>query len=181
MEHLEQAGLELIGTRTPPRSPSGCWARQPTCARRRCRATTAALIESYVAVKAPAREAAGRTQRAHARPQHRHLRRPRCLPAPPRSACAKAGVDLGGRGVLRRVRPQPRILHGLRVRGDRAGARPQEPGRRRRPLRRPARRCRRAGAGAGRRRVASTPSGCWRCCRERRHEHGTNGNGTTAS
>src|SRR5262249_6872480 len=50
----------------------------------------------------------------------------------------------GGGRVLGRVRPQSRILHGLRVRAHRAGARGKEPARGWWPLRRLARRCRSA-------------------------------------
>ena len=50
----------------------------------------------------------------------------RCV-RPPARMLANAGVDMRRRSFRRRVRPQPRILHRLRVRGAGAASRAQSP------------------------------------------------------
>ena len=60
MEHLEQAGLELIGTRTAAEIAERLLGEAADRRATPLPRETAALIESYVAVKAPAREAAAR-------------------------------------------------------------------------------------------------------------------------
>ena len=167
MEHLEKAGHRADRHAHGGRDRrSGCWPRPPTCARAPLPARDGGADRKLRRREGPGARGRGQACRARARPRHRHLRGPRRLPAPARSASSKAGVDTGRGRVLRRVRPQPRVLHGLRVRGDRPRARPQEPGRGRRALRQPARRGRRAGA-CRPSAPPSTPSGCWPCCRER--------------
>jgi ATP phosphoribosyltransferase regulatory subunit len=60
LEHLDKAGHELIGTRTAAEIAQRLLAEAADRREQPLPAATAALIESYVAVKAPARDAAGR-------------------------------------------------------------------------------------------------------------------------
>ena len=109
------------------------------------------------------RRGRGSIEDADARPQARSRRR-RSTPSSAASICSPRPASTSTRRrVLRRVRPQPRVLHGLRVRADRAAARPDEPGRRRRPLRQPAGRRRRARRACRPSARASTPSACSPC------------------
>ena len=127
-------GFELIGTRTLPRSPSACWR-----GRRRAR-DAAAARHGRADRKLRRREGPGarggrQLERAHARPQaSTSAARPRCLPAPARSA---------GQG-RRRSRTAPSSPPSSAATSSttrascsrcRARAWPQEPRRRRRPLR----------------------------------------------
>jgi ATP phosphoribosyltransferase regulatory subunit len=67
LEHLDQAGIELIGTRTVAEIAQHLVAEAADRRERPLPAETAALIESYVAVKAPARAAADRVGQLAAR------------------------------------------------------------------------------------------------------------------
>jgi ATP phosphoribosyltransferase regulatory subunit len=68
IEHLERLGIELIGTRTAAEIAQRLLAEAADRRERPLPADTAALIESYVAVKAPARAAADRLyELAHGR------------------------------------------------------------------------------------------------------------------
>jgi ATP phosphoribosyltransferase regulatory subunit len=60
LEHLEREGLDLIGTRTAAEITERLLGEAADMAETALPRETAALIESYVAVKSPAREAAGR-------------------------------------------------------------------------------------------------------------------------
>src|SRR5258706_453929 len=60
--HLERAGLELIGTRTLPEIAERLLAEAADARETPLAQETAALIESYTALKAPARKAAGRIE-----------------------------------------------------------------------------------------------------------------------
>jgi ATP phosphoribosyltransferase regulatory subunit len=60
LEHLEREGLDLIGTRTAAEITERLLGEAADMAETALPRDTAALIESYVAVKSPAREAAGR-------------------------------------------------------------------------------------------------------------------------
>jgi ATP phosphoribosyltransferase regulatory subunit len=59
---LERSGLELIGTRTLPEIAERLLAAAADARETPLPADTARLIESYTALKAPAREAAGRLE-----------------------------------------------------------------------------------------------------------------------
>jgi len=59
-EHLERAGLELIGTRTLSEIADRLLAQAADVRERPLAAETAALLEAYAAIRAPAREAAQR-------------------------------------------------------------------------------------------------------------------------
>ena len=124
--YLDGQGLELAGSRTLAEiAESLLWASADAKTTPLSLAT-ADLIESYVAIRAPAptRRGAGR-----------HCRR--AGPADGRRAvshairsgwsCSRERRRSQGRRVLRRVRPQPRILHRLRVRGGARPARPRSP------------------------------------------------------
>ena len=69
IEHLDKAGHELIGTRTAAEIAQRLLAEAADLREKPLRAETAALIESYVAVKAPARVAVERL--AHLARSHR--------------------------------------------------------------------------------------------------------------
>jgi len=58
--HLDAAGLELIGTRTLPEIAERLIAAAADARERPLPPATAALIEGYTAIRAPAREAAGK-------------------------------------------------------------------------------------------------------------------------
>ena len=60
--YLERSGLELIGTRTLPEIAERLLAEAADARETPLAPETAALIESYTALKAPAREAAGRLE-----------------------------------------------------------------------------------------------------------------------
>jgi ATP phosphoribosyltransferase regulatory subunit len=60
--YLERSGLELIGTRTPAEIAERLLADAADARETPLAPETAALIESYTALKAPAREAAGRIE-----------------------------------------------------------------------------------------------------------------------
>jgi ATP phosphoribosyltransferase regulatory subunit len=60
--YLERAGLEVIGTRTPAEIAERLLADAADARETPLAPETAALIESYTALKAPAREAAGRIE-----------------------------------------------------------------------------------------------------------------------
>src|SRR5256885_14953829 len=60
--YLERSGLELIGTRTLPEIAERLWAAAADARETPLPADTARLIESYTALKAPAREAAARLE-----------------------------------------------------------------------------------------------------------------------
>ena len=151
--YLERQGIELIGTRTVGEIAERLLAEAADARETPLAMATVALIEAYTAIRAPAGQALHQLGQLAARHAPSGLADAlAAFDAPPRSA-RKLRRRHHRRRVLRRVRPQPRILHGLRVRGGRARARPQEPGRRRRPLRQPAAGCRRPATGAGGRRL----------------------------
>ena len=147
-EHMDRAGLELIGTRTLEEIAARVLAEAADAREPPLEPQTAALIESYVAVRAPARDTARRLE---------ELLGPHGIDLGAALDAYRRRLDLlegagrvdVGRHVLRRVRPQPRVLHGLRVRDQRAEAGPAQPGGGRRALRQPRLRCRRALARAG--------------------------------
>src|SRR6202008_4046488 len=60
MEHLEQAGIELIGTRSAAEIAERLLGEAADMRETPLPRETAAVIENYVAVKCPAREAAAR-------------------------------------------------------------------------------------------------------------------------
>ena len=132
-------------------------------ARRRWRRQTAALIESYVAITAPARDA-GAGSRPCSVPDKLDLGDRRSTPFRRRlDLLEAAGVRSPGATFSAEFGRDLEYYTGFVFEISRAHARAQEPDRRRRPLRQPARRRRRRGRRAGRRLVASTPSACWRC------------------
>ena len=93
--------------------------------------------ERYVAITRPAPDACRKIEALVA--EYKLDLRPASTASDRRLAMlANAGIDTAKCSVLRRVRPQPRVLHGLRVRGARPASRAHEPGGRRRPLRQPA-------------------------------------------
>jgi len=61
-EYFDQSGLEIVGTRTLPEITERVLAEVADARETPLAPETAALIESYVAIKAPAREAAGKIE-----------------------------------------------------------------------------------------------------------------------
>ena len=100
MEHLEQAGLELIGTRTAAEITERLLGEAADLRATPLPRDTAALIERFVAVKAPAREAAAKLSELM---RGRSIDISTGLDAFQRrlDLIAKAGVDLVGLSIVR--------------------------------------------------------------------------------
>ena len=114
-EHLEQGGIELIGMRTAAEIAEGLLAIAADAKAPPLKPETAALIEAYVKTKAAAPQATAVLRKLVGNAKRRIQRGARRLRAA-RHAARRERRRHGRCGFLRRVRPQRRLLHGLRVR-----------------------------------------------------------------
>ncbi len=114
-EHLEQGGIELIGTRSAAEIAEGLLAIAADAKAPPLKPETAALIEAYVRTKTAAPQAPAVLRKLVGKAKRGIQRGARRLRAA-RHAARRERRRHGRRRFLRRVRAQRRLLHGLRLR-----------------------------------------------------------------